>query len=78
MREGGRKRAGITRADLVAAGRQCGVATVPRLNAVIDQVAAALGYPRPHRSPIDALQIADELETGILDPVVERGPLHAR
>ena len=37
------KRAGITRADLIATGRQCGVATVPRLNTTIDQVAAALG-----------------------------------
>jgi len=37
------KREGITRADFIATGRACGVATVPKLNAVIDQVAAALG-----------------------------------
>jgi len=37
------KREGITRGDFIALGRQCGVATVPKLNAVIDQVAAALG-----------------------------------
>jgi serine/threonine-protein kinase HipA len=37
------KREGIAREDLIAIGRQCGVATVPKLNAVIDQVAAALG-----------------------------------
>ncbi len=37
------KRTDITRADLIATGRQCAVATVPKLNAVIDQVAAALG-----------------------------------
>lgn len=37
------KREGITRADFIATGRRCGVATVPKLNAVIDQVAAALG-----------------------------------
>jgi hypothetical protein len=37
------KRAGITREDFIAIGRQCGVATVPKLNAVIDQVSEALG-----------------------------------
>lgn len=36
------KREGITRADFIATGRQFGVATVPRLNAVIDPVSAAL------------------------------------
>jgi serine/threonine-protein kinase HipA len=36
------KRGDITREDFIAIGRQCGVATVPGLNAVIDQVAAAL------------------------------------
>ena len=36
------KRAGITRADFLAVGRQCSVATGPKLNAVIDEVAAAL------------------------------------
>jgi serine/threonine-protein kinase HipA len=37
------KRERITREDLITTGRQCSVATVPKLNAVIDQVAAALG-----------------------------------
>lgn len=37
------KREGITRADFIATGRNCSVATVPKLNAVIDQVADALG-----------------------------------
>jgi serine/threonine-protein kinase HipA len=37
------KREGITRADFIAIGRQCRVATVPKLNTVIDQVAEALG-----------------------------------
>jgi serine/threonine-protein kinase HipA len=37
------KREGITRDDLIAAGRNSAVATAPKLNAVIDQVAAALG-----------------------------------
>jgi len=36
------KRTNITREDFIAIGRQCGVATVPGLNAVIDQVAAAI------------------------------------
>ncbi len=37
------KREGLTRDDFIACGRQSGVATVPKLNAVIDQVASALG-----------------------------------
>ncbi len=36
------KRENITRADFIAAGRQSSVATVPKLNAVIDGVTAAL------------------------------------
>lgn len=36
------RREGITRGDFIALGRQCGVATVPGLNAVIDQVRTAL------------------------------------
>ena len=36
------KREGITREDFIAIGRRCRVATVPKLNAVIGQVAAAL------------------------------------
>lgn len=36
------KREGIAREDFIAIGRQCGVATVPKLNGVIDQVAEAL------------------------------------
>ncbi|MBM3853827.1 MAG: type II toxin-antitoxin system HipA family toxin [Verrucomicrobia bacterium] len=41
------KRTGITREDFIATGRACGVATVPKLNAIIDQVAAALGQWEP-------------------------------
>ncbi|HRI80930.1 MAG TPA: type II toxin-antitoxin system HipA family toxin [Opitutaceae bacterium] len=41
------KRVGITREDFIVTGRACGVATVPKLNAVIDQVAAALGQWEP-------------------------------
>ncbi|MCF3649019.1 type II toxin-antitoxin system HipA family toxin [Synoicihabitans lomoniglobus] len=36
------KRENITRADFITIGRNCRVATVPKLNAVIDEVAAAL------------------------------------
>ncbi len=37
------RRVGITREDFIATGRSCGVATVPRLNTLIDQVTDALG-----------------------------------
>lgn len=36
------KREGISRDDLIAVGRQCGVATLPRLKAAVEQVEAAL------------------------------------
>lgn len=41
------KRVGITRQDFIATGRACGVATVPKLNAIIDQVTDALGQWEP-------------------------------
>ncbi len=37
------KRVGLTREDFIATGRACGVATVPKLNTAIDQVAEVLG-----------------------------------
>jgi serine/threonine-protein kinase HipA len=37
------KRERIAREDLIATGRACNVATVPKLNSFIDQVADALG-----------------------------------
>ena len=62
------KRAGITRADLIAAGRPGSVATVPKLNAVIDQVAAALGQwgacaAEAGVSPDNTTKVARALET---------------
>ena len=39
------------------------------------QIEAKHAYPHPHRNPIDINQIADELETGILDSVMERGSI---
>jgi len=42
------------------------------------EMTAALGYPRPHRNPPGLIDAADELETGILDPVMARGPIYVR
>ena len=35
-----------------------------------DEVKEGLGYPAPHRNPPDFFDAADELSTGILDPVM--------
>jgi hypothetical protein len=40
------------------------------------QVKALIGYPGQHRDPAGLEDAADELETGILDPVIERGPIY--
>lgn len=32
-----------------------------------------LNYPRPHRNPASMFDVAEELSSGILDPVCERG-----
>lgn len=32
-----------------------------------------LNYPRPHRNPASMFDVAEELSSGILDPVMERG-----
>lgn len=37
------------------------------------QVKALIGYPGQHRDPAGLEDAADELESGILDPVLERG-----
>ncbi|WP_327098524.1 hypothetical protein OIE68_06840 [Nocardia vinacea] len=37
------------------------------------QVKALIGYPGQHRDPAGLEEAADELESGILDPVLERG-----
>ncbi len=37
------------------------------------QVKELIGYPGQHRDPAPLEQAADELSTGILDPVLERG-----
>ncbi|MFE7422163.1 hypothetical protein [Rhodococcus sp. NPDC057529] len=39
------------------------------------EVEAKLQYPHPHRNPAGAMDAADEIESGILDPVIERGPI---
>lgn len=43
-----------------------------------DEMKAELQYPAPHRNPPGLFDAADELSTGILDPVIERGPIFVR
>jgi hypothetical protein len=40
---------------------------------MIPEVLARIGYPGQHRAPARLAEAADELETGILDPVINRG-----
>lgn len=40
------------------------------------QVKELIGYPGQHRDPAPLEQAADELRTGILDPVLERGHIY--
>ena len=40
------------------------------------QVKELIGYPGQHRYPAGLEDAANELETGILDPVLERGPIY--
>ncbi|MEI7743693.1 MAG: hypothetical protein WCK58_08085 [Chloroflexota bacterium] len=42
----------------------------------LPEVLERLGYPRQRRSPARMEQIVEELETGILDPVIARGPIY--
>lgn len=39
------------------------------------EVLTRLGFPAERRNPAGAMDAADEYETGILDPVVNRGPV---
>ncbi len=39
------------------------------------EIRSALNYPVPHQNPAGLFEIADELSSGILDPVIERGPV---
>lgn len=39
------------------------------------EMQAELGYPSPHANPPGMFEIADELGSGILDPVIARGPI---
>jgi hypothetical protein len=34
------------------------------------------GYPHPHRNPPEPMDAADEIEAGILGPVIDRGPIY--
>lgn len=38
-----------------------------------DEVKAQLAYPLPHRNPPDLFDVANELSSGILDPVMSSG-----
>ncbi len=40
------------------------------------QIKERLNYPDPHRDTPGLFDAADELSSGILDPVVERGPIY--
>jgi hypothetical protein len=40
------------------------------------QVMALIGYPGQHRDPAGLEDAANELETGILEPVLERGSIY--
>lgn len=40
------------------------------------QVKELIGYPGQHRDPAGLEDAANELETGILDPVIERGSIY--
>jgi hypothetical protein len=42
------------------------------------EIERALGYPHPHRNPFAIDQVVDELGTGILEPVVQRGEIYVR
>ncbi|GBR52410.1 hypothetical protein AA106555_0908 [Neokomagataea thailandica NBRC 106555] len=37
---------------------------------------ARIGYPTPHPNPAGMFEIADELDSGVLDAVMERGPIY--
>lgn len=39
------------------------------------ELKSELNYPAPHQNPAGMFEIADELSSGILDPVIERGPV---
>jgi hypothetical protein len=40
------------------------------------EVKELIGYPGQHRDPAGLEDAVNELETGILDPVIERGPIY--
>lgn len=49
---------------------------------LVPRIRAAIGYPGQRRDPAGLTEAADELEDGILDPVLERGhfyvPTHSK
>lgn len=43
---------------------------------MVPEIRSHIGYPGQGRNPAHPTQIADELEGGLLDPVIERGPIY--
>lgn len=43
---------------------------------MVPEVASTTGYVAPHRNPAAYDEAVDELATGILDPVIDRGPIY--
>lgn len=43
---------------------------------LVPEVAAAIGYPGQEKAPAPFDEAAEQLETGILDPVVQRGAIY--
>jgi hypothetical protein len=43
---------------------------------MVPEIQAYVGYPGQGRNPASPTQIADELDDGLLDPVVGRGPIY--
>lgn len=40
------------------------------------EIKEKLGYPTPHPNPADMFEVAEELSSGILEPVIQRGPVY--
>jgi hypothetical protein len=43
---------------------------------MVPEIQAHVGYPGQGRHPAAPTQIADELGDGLLDPVIDRGPIY--
>lgn len=78
--------AGSASADLEQRLRQLHAAGDPRFHLLssvaagaylmVPEVRQLIGYPGQHASPPRVDEAADELSDGILDPVIQRGPIY--